>query len=106
MARNLQLGDPTACAVHDVGYDGNTGMSRCRGCGLTSQTLTAGVRAPIKGDFRVVCEGPVDSEETACAIGPSEPTPHLSTAREYLEEHQADANHRDGCDHACKIVQL
>lgn len=94
------------------------GMRYCRRCGFSVQTLVGGTRHGLPGDFRVVCNGPVhDEDNTACPIGPGEPTPNVSTAQEDIYEHQAQA--RDlyhwcekcqlavpGINHDVKIVQL
>lgn len=112
-------GRDEACLPGDCVIATTEGGHRyCRRCGFSTQTLVAGTRHGLPGDFRVVCNGPShDDDETACPIGPSEPTPHITTAKERLDEHQASAKRAHhwcekcqlavpGIIHDAKIVQL
>lgn len=90
----------------EIGWDRRTNTFRCRNCYYCTQTLVDGYRHGLPGDFRVVCAGPHGSEETACPIGPSEPSNFLTTAQEDLAEHQERAHEIDDCKHAAKIIQL
>jgi hypothetical protein len=96
--------DPGPC---EIGWHRRTNMRRCKHCGVPSQEIVDfGGRSPVVGDFRVICEGPLESDETACPIGPSDPTPHLTTAQELLVDHQRSAVEDGGCKHRAKIIQL
>lgn len=91
---------------HEVGFN-RTGMSVCQHCYAPSQEFCAPNGSNmIAGFFRVICEGPVGSDSTACPIGPGYPHATPKMAVEDIKEHQEEAEEIDGCRHEAKIVQL
>lgn len=99
-----RLDHSSPCAgAHELGYDSRVGMSRCAHCGRSAQTLTADPRAPVAGDYRVVCRGV--GGDGVCPIGSSEPTPFRSAAVERYNAHQREAVARDGEPHDAEVIE-
>lgn len=91
---------PCPAGECDLGYNRDK-VKICRKCGYTAQTLTGGHhRHPLPGDYRVICH------TEPCSIGPSEATPHRTTAIEKMNEHQRTAVEEDGEPHDVEIVQF
>lgn len=88
--------------AHEIGTDRRHGyIRRCKKCGTPAQDLVDGRRRiAIKGDYRVVCR------EDTCPIGPSEATPHRTTAIEWYNDHQREAVELSGEAHDVEVVQF
>lgn len=93
--------------VHEVGRN-RQGYRVCKHCYVSVQTIASGTRSACAGDWRVVCFGPKESDDTACPIGPSDPIPEAlkQFALDLYSEHQRTAVEIDGTTHDCKVIQL